>query len=219
MLITWFASPRAMNGNGISNSLWLIRMVGYAFRPHQLACDFSTVHEQHPRRLTWSLCHHLPCILVYSDDLVQHKEHIWEILKQLWQNSLFTKANKCKWHKDSVEFLGYILMTEGLMMAKDKVKIICKCPKSWKVKDVQSFLSFANFYHHFIYNYSDITVPLTHLTCKGTPWVFSDDCYKSFEYLKISFTTALILVYWEPGWPLVMETNTLDYVLAVIVIN
>jgi len=29
---------------------------------------------------------------------------------------------------------------------------------SQKVKDIQSFLSFANFYHHFIYRYSKITV-------------------------------------------------------------
>jgi len=141
---------------------------------------------------------YLDGILVYSDDLVQHREHIQEILKRLWQDSLFAKANKCKWHKDSVEFLGYILKTEGLMMANDKVKIICEWPKPRKVKDVQSFLGFANFYCRFIYNYLDIAVPLTHLTHKGTPWVFSDYCYKSFEFLKNSFTTAPILTHWEP---------------------
>ena len=103
------------------------------------------------------------------------------------------------------------------MMAEDKVKIICKWPEPQKVKDVQSFLSFANFYHHFIYNYSDIAVPLTHLTQKGTPWVFSDNCHKSFEYLKNSFTTAPILTHWEPDEPLVVETNTSDYALTEII--
>ena len=91
-------------------------------------------------------------ILVYSDNLVQHREHIREILKQLRQKGLFAKANKCEWHKDSVEFLGYFLKTEGLMMANDKVKIIHQWPKPWKVKDIQSFLSFTNFYCCFIYN-------------------------------------------------------------------
>jgi hypothetical protein len=46
-------------------------------------------------------------------------------------------------------------------------------PESRKVKDIQSFLGFANFYHHFIHNYSDITTPLTPLTHKGIPWEFS----------------------------------------------
>jgi len=127
------------------------------------------------------------------------------------------KVNKCKWHKDSVEFLGYILNTEGLMMAKDKAKILYEWPEPWKIKDVQYFLSFTNFYHHFIYNYLDISVPLTHLTHKGTPWVFSDDCRKSFKHLKNSFTTASILAHWEPDQPLVVETNTSDYALAAII--
>ena len=72
---------------------------------------------------------YLDDILVYSDDPVQHREHIQEILKQLRQNSLFTKVNKCEWHKNLVEFLGYILKTEGLTMAEDKVKIIRKWPE------------------------------------------------------------------------------------------
>jgi len=102
-------------------------------------------------------------------------------------------------------------------MADNKVKIICEWPEPRKVKDIQSFLGFANFDRHFIYNYSDITVPLTRLTCKGTPWVFSDDCRKSFEFLKNSFTTAPILAHWEPDLPLVVETDTLDYALAAII--
>ena len=102
-------------------------------------------------------------------------------------------------------------------MIEDKVKIICEWPKPWKVKDIQSFVGFTNFYCHFIYNYLDITVPLTHLTCKGTPWAFSDDCHKYFEYLTNSFTTAPILVHWEPNLPLVMETNASDYALAVMI--
>ena len=32
------------------------------------------------------------------------------------------------------------------------------------------FLGFANFYHSFIAKFSDIMVPLTHLTHKNAPW-------------------------------------------------
>ena len=47
-------------------------------------------------------------------------------------------------------------------------------PEPRKVKDIQSFLGFANFYRRFISEYSDIVVPLTRLTRKGTTWNFSD---------------------------------------------
>ncbi len=53
-------------------------------------------------------------------------------------------------------------------MSEDKVKAILDWLVLWKVKDIQSFLGFANFYRCFIHKYSDIVIPLTWLTCTGT---------------------------------------------------
>jgi len=75
-------------------------------------------------------------------------------------------------------------VTKGLTMALYKVQIIQDWPIPWKVKDIQSFLGFANFYHHFIYRYSEITVPLMRLTRKGTPGILCDDCHSAFKHLK-----------------------------------
>jgi Reverse transcriptase (RNA-dependent DNA polymerase) len=115
-------------------------------------------------------------ILIYSDDPAKHREHVREVLGHLQKHGLFANADKCEWHRDSVEFLGYMPSADGLTMSVDKVQTIQDSLEPWKVKDIQSFLGFANFYHRFIYNYSDITVPLTRLTRKGTPWVFTEEC-------------------------------------------
>src|SRR3979490_2975154 len=144
-------------------------------------------------------------ILIYSDSLEQHQEHVQEILRCLRKNGLYAKASKCEWHKDTVEFLGHILQTEGLTMAEDKVKTIRNWPEPRKVKDIKSFLGFANFYRHFIFNYSDITIPLTQLTCKGTPWAWTKDYQKSFDFLKAAFMLVTILSHWEPDRTLVIE--------------
>jgi len=101
-------------------------------------------------------------------------------------------------------------------MSDAKVKTIQEWLEPKKVKDIQSFLGFANFYRHFIFNYSDIVIPLTHLTRKNTPWNFDDDCRIAFNTLKQAFTFAPILTHWVPDAQLVMETNALDYALAVI---
>src|SRR3979490_1719182 len=101
-------------------------------------------------------------------------------------------------------------------MAKDKVKVIQDWPKSRKVKDVQSFLRFADFYRCFIFNYSDLTVPLTHLTQKDTLWAFTKACQTSFETLKKSFTTTPVLTHcWILGSALIVKTDALDYTLTV----
>ena len=80
----------------------------------------------------------------------------------------FAHADKCEFHITSCEYLGYMLSPDGLTIAQNKVQIIQDWPKPRKVKDIQSFLGFANFYHHFIYEYSRIVIPLTHLTRKTT---------------------------------------------------
>jgi len=38
-----------------------------------------------------------------------------------------------------------------------------------KIKNIQFFLDFANFYYQFIFNYLDIIIPLTCLTWKDIP--------------------------------------------------
>jgi RNase H-like domain found in reverse transcriptase len=94
------------------------------------------------------------------------------------------------------------------------IQTIQDWPEPRKVKDIQSFLSFTNFYCRFIHNYSDITVPLNRLTWKGIPWAFTEDCQKSFKFLKKAFTLAPILSHWVPDQPLVMETDASDCTLG-----
>ena len=89
--------------------------------------------------------------------------HTRLITKYLCKAGLYAKAEKCKFHSESVEYLGYILSPFGLTMSNDKVKIIQDWLEPKKIKDIQSFLDFANFYHQFIFNYLDIIILLTHL--------------------------------------------------------
>jgi hypothetical protein len=97
-----------------------------------------------------------------------------------------------------------------------KVQVITDWPEPRKVKDIQSFLGFANFYRHFIWSYSEITIPLTHLTCKDIPWEFNDQCRSAFQSLKDAFVSAPILLHWKPDALLIVETDASDYALAAI---
>jgi len=73
--------------------------------------------------------------------------HVKKVLKHLCKAGLYTKAEKCKFHSESVEYLEYILSPSNLTMSDNKVKIIQDWLEPKKVKDIQSFLGFANFYH------------------------------------------------------------------------
>ena len=159
---------------------------------------------------------YLDDILIYSLNLDDHRKHVREVLRRLRKHGLYCAPDKCEWHTDTVEYLGYLLSPDGLTMSPEKVKTVCDWPTPRKVKDIQSFLGFANFYRRFIYNYSDIVVPLTRLTRKDTPWSWSDKCQEAFDSLKRAFTSAPILTHWIPDAPIVVETDASDYAVAAI---
>ena len=91
-------------------------------------------------------------ILIYSDSPAEHRKHVREVFCHLRQHGLYTRADKCKFSIDTIEYLGYILSPTGLRMSKKKVQIIQDWPEPRKIKDIQSFLGFANFYCCFIPN-------------------------------------------------------------------
>ena len=79
---------------------------------------------------------YLDNILVYSDSLEQHQNHVWEVLKQLQKAQLFANLKKCKFHTDTVEYLGFILSLEGLKMDPAKIAMIHKWPEPRNVWDI-----------------------------------------------------------------------------------
>jgi len=159
---------------------------------------------------------YLDDILIYSNNMSKHHQHVKEVLKHLYKTGLYAKAEKCEFHSKSVEYLGYILSPSGLTMSNDKVKIIQNWLEPKKVKNIQSFLGFTNFYCWFIFNYLDSVIPLTHLTQKDIPWKFDSSCVDAFNSLKKALTFAPILTYWIPDAQLIVETDVLDYVPATI---
>ena len=67
---------------------------------------------------------YLDDILVYSNNMSKHHRHVKKVLKRLHKAGLYAKAEKCEFHSELVEYLGYILSPSGLTMSDDKVKII-----------------------------------------------------------------------------------------------
>ena len=159
---------------------------------------------------------YLDNILIYSNNMYEHHWHVKKVLKHLYKTSLYVKAEKCELYSKSVEYPGYILFPSGLTMSNDKVKIIQDWPEPKKVKDIQFFLGFANFYCWFIFNYLDIVVPLTCLTQKDISWKFDSSCHDAFNSLKKAFTSTPILTHWIPNAQLIVETDDSNYALATI---
>ena len=155
-------------------------------------------------------------ILIYSNNMSKHHQYVKEVLKHLHKAGLYAKVEKCEFYFKSVEYLEYILSLSCLTMSDNKVKIIQDQLEPKKVKDIQFFLDFANFYYWFIFNYLDIVISLICLTQKDIHWKFDSSCHDAFNSLKKAFTFTLILTHWISNVQLIMETNTLAVILSII---
>src|SRR5258708_10706441 len=157
---------------------------------------------------------YLDDILVYLDSLEDHRNHIQEVLQCLHKVGLYANLKKCKFHTDTVEYLGFILSPKGLQMDPTKVSTIQDWPEPQKVQDVQAFLRFTNFYRRFIHDYSEMTHPLNHLCKKSTPWHFGTEEVKAFQDLKEAFRSAPVLAHWAPNLLMMVEMDASDGVIV-----
>ena len=89
---------------------------------------------------------YLDDILIFSRTQEEHDHHVRIILQRLRDANLFANAKKCEFDKDEVEYLGFILGRHGLRMHPKKLSTIIDWPEPTSVKQLQSFLGFANFY-------------------------------------------------------------------------
>lgn len=105
----------------------------------------------------------------------------------------------------------------GIMMDAAKTDAISKWPTPSNVKQVQSFIGFANFYRHFIVNFLETVTPLTHLTWKDTKFLWGPKHKTVFDTLKLAFTQALVLLHFDPANPIIIETDALDYAIVAII--
>lgn len=77
-------------------------------------------------------------------------------------------------------------------------------------KHLHLFLGFANFYRHFILNYSQVGAPLTHLTSTKILFIWSPEAKAAFLKSKQQFTSAPVLVHPDTTKPFVVEVDASD---------
>jgi len=156
-------------------------------------------------------------ILICSKTMEEHIILVRKVLQKLREYRMAISLEKTVFHVKKVDFLGYVVATDGVTMNEKKVESV----KAWgapaSVKDVQIFIGFTNFYRRFIKHFSAICAPITNLL-KGDPTKsFSGkEQQEAFDDLKRRFISAPILCHFYPELDTVVETDASDYVLGCI---
>ena len=94
------------------------------------------------------------------------KEWTIRFLKIVEKYNLCFKRSKCDFDMEKIPNLGVIVGKRQVKMEQEKIKAIKEWKILTKVKDMESFLRFANFYQCFIQNFSHTVKLLNELKGK-----------------------------------------------------
>jgi len=113
------------------------------------------------------------CCIVYQGDVLiyfktknNHIRDVRAILKAIEKSGMKIKPGKCEFHATETEYRRFIIGREGIRVDPIKTSAIWEWAKPTKVKAVQKFMGFCNFYRRFIDGFSRKARPLYQLTRK-----------------------------------------------------
>ena len=101
-------------------------------------------------------------------------------------------------------------------MDSAKTNVIKDWESQSNLKNIQSFIAFANFYHQFIKDFAKMASSLTTLIKKNIVFKWEEPEQNTFESIKKAFSTAPILQHFDLDKECVVKTDTSDYISSAI---
>ena len=172
---------------------------------------FQRLMELALRGLQWHICLiYLDDVLVFGSDFEQHMDRVHEVLSRITEAGLKLKPEKCQLLQTSVSFLGHTISAEGVLPNPDNLAKIKQWPIPTNTTQVRQILGLGSYYRRFIQGYSDLVRPLTLLTHKDTPFVWSEECQQTFEILKERLMGSEIMAYPKDEGLYILDTDASD---------
>ena len=160
----------------------------------------------------------IPNVVAYIDDILvtgktdaEYLKNLQQVLQRLQESGMRLKRSKCSFMLPKVTYLGYVISSEGVHPAPEKVRAIRNAPIPTNLSQLKSFLGLLNFYSRFLPNQSTLLAPLHRLLRKNTRWEWGSEQQTAFEAAKSSLSSSSVLIHFNPDLPLIVSADASSY--------
>lgn len=158
-------------------------------------------------------------VLVYSEDLESHVEHVREVLQRIGNAGLTINPDKMQVCRQSLKFLGHVISPGQCRPDEEKVRAVLDYPRPSTIKQLQAFLGLAGYYRSFIPHFSLTAHPLTVLLKKSEPWRWDERQEEAFTALKQSLAHDAVMSLPDLNRPFVVETDASGIGIAAVLLQ
>lgn len=150
-------------------------------------------------------------IIVSGRTMLEMQDRLDLVLERIEQAGLRLNKHKCRFGKEKVEFLGFVIDSVGIHPAPSKIESIRNTPEPKDKRELQAFLGLYNFYERFIPHKATLLEPLHRLLDKSQPWKWTEREQSSFETAKRLLTFDLTLAHYDAEKSLVLTCDSSEY--------
>jgi hypothetical protein len=99
-------------------------------------------------------------LIVYSTSVENHLQKLQIVLEKLKLANVKLHPKKCHFLCKSVKLLGHVVSDKGIETDPEKISTVVNWPTPNNLKELRSFLGFAQYYKKFVLDYSSLSAPL-----------------------------------------------------------
>ena len=145
------------------------------------------------------------------DDMDLHEAHLRALLTACVNDDIHLKFAKCAFFRRTIAFLGQVVGNGAARIDPQKTSAVMGWETPTRVREVQGFLGFCNFFRRHINGFSEIAAPLCHLTKKRVHWVWRPAHQLAYDRLRAAVTSApvLRLPRWDRPFVVVSDCSTI----------
>ena len=165
-------------------------------------------------------------VSVYVDDICIHcptKQIYLDTINIVFQRCrdlhLVLKKSKCQFNLKTIEFLGYLVSSQGYTLPLSRRQGLADLTPPWDTSSCRSFVGFTNCFKSFISNYAELMKPLTTMCSTKVPFTWTSETQDIFQIIKDLAYNAPVLHFVDPQRPLCLFTDASTTALSGVLLQ